>query len=49
MSTEVSDELFRLENGPARAFRDWPATHFEIGPSGVYTIWKDNVFLTTAG
>ncbi len=45
MSTELSDEMLRLESGPAHAFRDWPATHFEIGPSGVYTIWNDSLFL----
>ena len=35
----------RAESGAAHAFRDWPATHFEIGPSGVYTIWNDTTFL----
>jgi len=45
MSTAFSPELSELETGAAHAFRDWPATHFEIGPSGVYTVWNDNIFL----
>jgi hypothetical protein len=42
---EVDDALRALETGAAHAFRDWPATHFEAGPSGVYTIWNDDIFL----
>jgi len=34
-----------LEDGAAHRFADWPAKHFETGPSGVYTIWKEDRFL----
>jgi hypothetical protein len=27
------------------SFRDWPATHFEMGPSGVYTVWRGSEFI----
>jgi hypothetical protein len=40
------DRLIReLEDGPVHHFRDWPATHFVTGPSGVYTIWMGSTFL----
>jgi hypothetical protein len=45
MSMDVHDALRRLESGAAHAFRDRPATHFEAGPSGVYTIWNGDTFL----
>ncbi len=45
MSIDFGERLHVLEEGPAHAFRDWPATHFEVGPSGVYTIWNADVFL----
>lgn len=38
-------QLRTLEEGPAHAFREWPANHFEVGPSGVYSIWDHNSFL----
>jgi hypothetical protein len=45
MPIDVTNALRALETGAAHAFRDWPATHFEAGPSGVYTIWNDDIFL----
>jgi hypothetical protein len=45
MQTEFAAPRRALEDGPAHAFRDWPATHFEIGPSGVYTVWHNELFL----
>jgi hypothetical protein len=45
VSSDFDEQLHALEDGPAHAFRDWPATHFEIGPSGVYTIWDGDQFL----
>src|SRR5947208_338489 len=42
---DFSEMLRELEEGPAHAFRDWPATHFEVGPSGAYTIWHGSQFL----
>jgi hypothetical protein len=40
------DQLIReLEGGHPYLFRDWPATHFAMGPSGVYTIWRGPEFL----
>jgi hypothetical protein len=37
--------LRALEEGPAQPFRDWPATHLTMGPSGVYTIWSGSAFV----
>jgi hypothetical protein len=45
VSTDWSAELNTLENSQPYAFRDWPASHFEVGPSGVYTIWRENDFV----
>lgn len=45
MHGEFAAELAALEDGAAHAFRDWPATHFEVGPSGVYSVWHDDSFL----
>jgi len=45
VSTDWSAELNTLENSQPYPFRDWPATHFEVGPSGVYTIWNSDDFL----
>lgn len=45
MGNEFGDQLRELEDGPAHAFRDWPSTHFPIGPSGVCTVWRDDSFL----
>ena len=45
VETEFADELSLLEDGPAHAFRDWPGRHFPVGPSGVYTVWHDDVLL----
>lgn len=42
---DLSAAAQQLEDGSAYAFRDWPAKHFRAGPSGVYTIWNDNLFL----
>ena len=45
MGSHFADQLRELEDGRAHAFRDWPGTHFPIGPSGVYTVWSDESFL----
>jgi hypothetical protein len=45
MTIALSDQMHELEEGPAHAFRDWPATHFEPGPSGVHTVWNDSQFV----
>lgn len=45
MVNDFAEQLKGLEDGPAHAFRDWPGTHFPVGPSGVYTIWNDDTFL----
>lgn len=45
VGSHFSDQLRELEDGRAHAFRDWPGTHFPIGPSGVYTVWRDESFL----
>jgi hypothetical protein len=45
MAPDFSEQIHELEDGPAHAFRDWPAKHFDIGPSGVYTVWKGDLFL----
>jgi hypothetical protein len=45
MQVDMTEQLQELEDGPVHAFRDWPATHFQIGPSGVYSIWNDTLFL----
>jgi hypothetical protein len=34
-----------LTSGQRRSFRDWPPDDLEIGPPGVYAIWKDTEFL----
>ncbi len=34
-----------LEDGAPHGFSEWPANHFAIGPSGVYTIWSRDEFL----
>jgi hypothetical protein len=34
-----------LEHGCVHRFSDWPATHLEAGPSGVYTVWNNAMFL----
>ena len=45
MVNPFAEQLEGLEGGPAHAFRDWPGTHFPVGPSGVYSIWNDDAFL----
>jgi hypothetical protein len=45
VAAELDTLIGELENGPAHGFSDWPARHFEAGPSGVYTIWEDVTFL----
>jgi hypothetical protein len=45
MSPDFDKQLHALEDGHAYPFRDWPATHFDAGPSGVYTIWDGDTFL----
>jgi hypothetical protein len=45
MDLDISEPVHQLENGPAHAFRDWPASHFDAGPSGVYAIWNGGLFL----
>lgn len=45
MQTNFAAQRRALEDGPAHAFSDWPATHFEIGPSGVYSVWHEEAFL----
>ena len=34
-----------LEDGSDHSFGDWPPSHFEVGPTGVYTIWRGADFL----
>jgi hypothetical protein len=34
-----------LEDGSEHSFGDWPPSHFEVGPTGVYTIWRGADFL----
>ena len=45
MSNDFDERVRLLEEGPAHGFRDWPATHFEVGPSGVYTVWNGDLVL----
>jgi hypothetical protein len=45
VATDFDSAIQELEDGPAHRFSDWPATHFEPGPSGVYTIWDADAFL----
>ena len=45
VQTNFAAQRRALEDGPAHAFSDWPATHFEIGPSGVYSVWHEGAFL----
>ncbi len=45
VSIDFAERVLELEDGPPHHFRDWPATHFEVGPSGVYTVWNEGVFL----
>jgi hypothetical protein len=34
-----------LEDGSDHSFADWPPSHLEVGPTGVYTIWRGPEFL----
>lgn len=45
MAADLEPLIEQLEKGPAHRFSDWPATHFEAGPSGAYTVWNDAMFL----
>lgn len=45
VENELDALVLALEDGPLHRFTEWPATHLEIGPSGVYTIWADNLFV----
>jgi hypothetical protein len=45
VDTGLEALMGELENGPAYRFSDWPATHFQAGPSGVYTVWNNAMFL----
>ena len=45
MSNDFDERVRLLEEGSAHGFRDWPATHLEVGPSGVYTVWNGDLFL----
>jgi len=42
---DITDAIATLEDGPLRRFRDWPANDLEVGPSGVYTVWRGSSFL----
>lgn len=45
MQRDFATELRALEEGVAHFFGDWPARHFEVGPSGVYSVWHGGQFL----
>ena len=41
----VEELVLELEAGPIHHFQDWPASHLEVGRTGVYTIWSSTAFL----
>jgi hypothetical protein len=45
MTAEFTELVRQLEDGTPHRFSDWPADHFDAGPSGVYTIWNGQQLL----
>jgi hypothetical protein len=45
VTTAFTELMSELEDRTPHRFSDWPASHFEAGPSGVYTVWNGEQFL----